>query len=271
MGAGCASSVTDLGTLDRWSRARSPVHALDPRAKLLVTLAFALAVVSLNKYALGEQLPFFLFPIFLLARSGVPFSLVARRVLAIAPFAALVGLFNPLFDSEPFLHLGGVAVSGGWISFASILLRGLLTISALVLLVATTDIPALASAAERLGVPGVFVTQMLGLYRYLFLLSGEAGRVLQAYRLRSGHGRPPSWRIFAGILGQLLLRSLKRAERIHQAMLCRGFDGETRRMNRLAFTRQDGIFLLGWLAVFAVFRFGHPALWIGRLALEGWS
>ncbi|MBI5120710.1 MAG: cobalt ECF transporter T component CbiQ [Rhodospirillales bacterium] len=270
MGGACASSARDFGTLDRWARAQSPIHRLDPRAKLLATLAFALAVVSQDKYALGDQLPFFLFPIFLWARSGVPAGLILRRVLAVAPFAALVGLFNPLFDTRIALELGGLAISGGWISFASILLRSLLTVSALVLLVATTDIPALARAAERLGVPQVFVTQMLGLYRYLFLLADEASRVVLAYRLRAVHGRPPSWRVFAAILGQLLLRSLKRALRVHRAMWLRGFDGEMRRLSALSFRPQDGWFLLGWLIVFALIRFYHPAQWIGGAALGIW-
>ncbi len=268
MGAGCATHPGDLGTLDRWARAQSPIHDLDPRAKLIAVLAFALAVVSLDKYALGEQLPFFAFPIFLWARSGVPAGLVARRVLAVAPFAAMVGLFNPLLDTQPLLTLGGAAISGGWISFASILLRGLLTISALVLLVATTDIPKLSMAAERLGVPRVFVAQMQGLYRYLFLLADEAGRTYLAFRLRSANAKPPSWRVFAAILGQLLLRSLERARRVHLAMLLRGFDGDIRSLFGLSFTGRDWRFLIFWLCLVSALRFLHPAPWIGHAILK---
>ncbi|CAA6604123.1 Cobalt ABC transporter, inner membrane subunit CbiQ [Rhodospirillaceae bacterium LM-1] len=271
MGAGCAANARDLGKLDRWARESSPVHALDPRAKLLAVLAFALAVVSLDKYALGEQLPFFAFPIFLWARSGVPAGLVAKRVLAVAPFAAMVGLFNPLFDTATLLTVGGVAISGGWISFVSILLRGLLTISALVLLVATTDIPKLSMAAERLGVPRIFVAQMQGLYRYLFLLADEAGRIYLAFRLRSPNAKPPSWRVYAAILGQLLLRSLERAGRVHQAMLLRGFNGEMRSVAKLEFDKRDWRFLILWLCAIAALRFLHPAPWIGDVLLKALS
>jgi cobalt/nickel transport system permease protein len=267
MGAGCAATAQDLNRLDRLARGRSPIHALDPRAKLLAVLAFALAVVSMDKYALGELLPFCLFPIFLVARSGVPAGLVVRRVLLVAPFAVMVGMFNPFLDTAPLLHVGGAAISGGWVSFASILLRGLLTISALVLLVATTDIPALALAAEKLGVPKIFVGQMLGLYRYLFLLTDESKRMLLAYRLRSPDAKPPKIRVFAAILGQLLLRSLGRAERVYQAMWLRGFDGESKRVNRLGMVACDWRFLAIWLGVFVVLRFLHPAPWLGRIVL----
>lgn len=261
----------DLAGLDRLSRRVSPIHALDPRAKLVAVLAFALSLVSIDKYALGELLPFFLFPVFLWARSGVPLGLVVRRTLAVAPFALLVGLFNPVFDRQTLLILGGVEISGGWISLASIFVRGLLSISALALLAATTDIPALGQAARKLGVPQPFVAQLMGLYRYLFLLADEARRMQLAFRLRSPDGARPSWRVFAGILGQLMLRSLDRAKRVHQAMCLRGFVGEMRYIDRLAFRFADGLFLFSWLALLVVVRFAHPAQWLGRLVMKAYA
>lgn len=262
-------SAFDLGTLDRLSQGSSPIHCLDPRIKLVVTLAFVLAVVSLDKYAVGDLLPFFLFPAVVLGQSGIPVRFVLRKVAVVAPFAVLVGMFNPLFDHTVVLALGGVGISGGWLSFVSILLRFALTVGALVLLVATTGVPALGRAAERLGAPRLFVMQILGLYRYLFLLVGESQRTLRAYRLRSVGGKSPGWRIFAQILGQLLLRAMARARRVYEAMLCRGFDGELRLIGVLRMTRRDWIFLIAWLAIFAALRFLHPANLIGRLVLGG--
>ncbi|TAN47887.1 MAG: cobalt ECF transporter T component CbiQ [Rhodospirillales bacterium] len=268
MGAGCASSQFDLGILDRLAQGRSPVHSLDPRAKLLAVLAFAVAVVSVDKYALGDLLVFFIFPFFLLARSNIPPSYVLRRTLAVAPFAVMVGLFNPFLDHQTVLEIGGFAVTGGWVSLATIILRVLLTVSALVLLAASTGIPALGQAGEKLGLPSIFVAQLLGLYRYLFLLVAESRRVHLAFRLRAVSGQRPNWRVFASILAQLLLRSLERAHRVYQAMLCRGFDGEIRRLDHAHFTKRDWVFLLGWLGGFAALRFLHPAEIIGRFVMR---
>lgn len=262
-----AAKGSDLARLDRLARSDSPIHALDPRAKLLAVLAFALAVVSMDKYALGDLLPFFLFPIFLWARSGVSLGLVAGRTLAVAPFALMVGLFNPWLDRQVLLVLGGVDISGGWVSLLSILLRGLLSISALVLLAATTDIPSLGQAARKLGVPSVFVSQMLGLYRYLFLLSEEVQRTHLAWRLRAPETKAPGWKVFAAILGQLLLRSLDRAKRVHQAMALRGFQGVFPYADRLVFRAADGWFLAGWGAALLLVRFGHPAQWLGGFVI----
>ena len=267
MSAGCGASHFDLGVLDRLSRGASPIHKLDPRAKLAVTLAFVVAVMSLPKYAVGDILPFFVFPFIMLARSGVLPRFILRRLVAVAPFAVMVGAFNPLFDTEIALRIGGTGISGGWLSFASIVLRFLLTIGALLLLMATTGVPALGRAAAQLGVPRVFVAQILGLYRYLFLALEEAQNTHLAWRLRTAHGRHPSWRVHAHILGQLLLRAVARARRVHTAMECRGFDGEFRLMSRPVFTARDWAFVIGWGAAFAVLRFGHPAEAIGALVL----
>ncbi|MBF0354920.1 MAG: cobalt ECF transporter T component CbiQ [Alphaproteobacteria bacterium] len=268
MGAGCSSSLVDLGQLDRLARGQSPIHRLDPRAKLLSALAFAVLVVSVDKYALGDLLAFFVFPIFLLVRSNIPPGFVIKRLLAVAPFAVMVGAFNPFFDQEIVLQIGGFGITGGWVSFFSILVRVLLTVGVLILLAATTGIPALGQGAEKLGVPGIFVAQLLGLYRYLFLLAEETARVTRAYRLRAAGRKTPSWRVFSAIVGQLLLRALERAQRVYQAMRLRGFDGDIRRLSSMTFTRKDGLFLFGWVGVFLVLRFFQPAELLGQVALE---
>lgn len=264
-------SAFDLGAIDRLGQGASPIHRLDARAKLLATFAFIVAVVSADKYAVGDLLPFFVFPIVVASLGGVPTGFVVRRILVIAPFAVLVGIFNPFLDDTVALTVAGVAVSRGWLSFASILLRFALTVGALLILVATTGVPSLGRAAERLGAPRAFVQQLLSLYRYLFLTMDEAARTIRAYRLRAVDRTRPDWRTFARILGQLLLRAVARARRVYDAMLSRGFDGEIRMLGGLRFTARDWTFLLGWLAAFALLRFAHPARHIGDLLLGGVS
>jgi cobalt/nickel transport system permease protein len=261
--------VLDLDTLDSLGQGNSAIHRLDARAKLVVTLAFIIAVVSMDRHAVGDLLPFFLFPIVLVAVSGVPAGFVLRRIAMVAPFAVLVGAFNPLLDREVALSIGSVGISGGWLSFASILLRFALTIGAVLILVATTPVPSLGRAAEALGTPRVFVTQLLGLYRYLFLLSDEMHRVLRAYRLRMPDDRAPSWRVFAGILGQLLLRAVARARRVHEAMLCRGFDGGWRLLATPRMGSRDWLFMAGWMALFAALRLWFPARAVGEALVGG--
>lgn len=266
-GGGKRTSLFDLGTLDRLGRGDSAIHRLDARAKLLVTLVFVMCVVSMDKYAVGDLLPFAVFPVVLASSSGTPVRFILRRLAVVAPFAILVGMFNPVFDREILLRVGDVGISGGWLSFLSIVVRFALTIGALLVLVATTGVPALGRAAGALGAPRIFVSQLLALYRYLFLLTEETQRTLRAYRLRAPDERAPGWRVFARILGQLLLRAVARARRVYDAMLCRGFDGTWRLIDRPRMGARDWLFIVGWTAAFAALRFLFPAQALGGLLL----
>lgn len=267
--AGIDSTIFDIGALDALARGNTAVHRLDPRAKLVTCLVFLVCVASFDKYTIAALLPFLVFPVVLAASAGLPFGFLGKRLLVVAPFAVFIGIFNPFFDHRVLLQLGPVAVTGGWVSFASILLRFVLTISIALILIATTSFPGVCMALEGIGAPRVFAVQLLLLYRYLFVLVNEALRMVRARALRSFHGRGLGMRIFGQMIGQLLLRTLERAQRVHLAMLCRGFDGEIRSLRRLHIGRAELLFTGGWSALFVLLRlYNLPQLlgsWITEL------
>jgi cobalt/nickel transport system permease protein len=263
---GFDAGLFDLGRLDRLATQESPIHSLDPRAKLVTTLVFLVCVVSFGKYEVSALLPFFVFPVVLATLGGLPLGYLARRVLTVAPFAFFVGIFNPFLDRQPLFFQGPNAVSGGWVSFASILVRFTLTVGAAFTLIATTSFHGVCLALARLGTPRVMANQLLFLYRYLFVLGDEAVRLVRARALRSFGGRGMGMRIYGHILGHLLLRSLARAQRVHLAMCCRGFDGEIHLSRRLKLGRREAAFTLGWSAVFVALRlYNVPQLVGGAL------
>jgi cobalt/nickel transport system permease protein len=262
------AGLADIGRLDRLSRQDTPVHRLDPRAKVVATLVFLFCVVSFGKYDVSALLPFLLFPVAMAASGNVPFGFLARRVAAFAPFAVMVGLFNPFFDRHVLLQLGPLGLSGGWISFASILVRFALTLGAALVLVATTSFHGVCAALERLGTPRVFTTQLLFLYRYLFVLGDEAARMARARALRSFDGRGMGMRIYGQIVGHLLLRTLDRAQRVHLAMRCRGFDGRIRALEPPRWRAADGLFLLACSASFVTLRLVNLPRLVGTFVEE---
>ena len=173
--ASIVGAITDLRQLDLMATGNTGVHRLDARAKVLVTLVFILAVVSLGRYELAALFPFFLYPAVLMALGNLPVRHIARKVLVVLPFALMVGMFNPLFDQVVLVRLGPIGISGGWLSFASILVRATLTVGAALILVGITGFPAICQALDQLGLPRIFTVQLLFLYRYLFVLSEEGG------------------------------------------------------------------------------------------------
>ena len=258
----------DLGSLDALAYRRSAIHALDPRAKLITTLIFIVTVVSFHKYTLSGLLPFFVFPLYLLIRADLPVAQVLKKLLIALPFAFFIGIFNPFFDQAPLLQLGPLTITGGWVSFFSILLRFTLTVTAALTLIATTSFTGICMAMEKLGCPRVFALQLLFLYRYLFVLIDEATRLIRARSLRTFHGRGRGIKVFGSLLGQLLLRSIERAQRIHLAMSCRGFDGDIRMRKPIQFGLRDALFIVAWSTYFIICRSWNIPQLLGSLFLE---
>lgn len=258
-------SLLDFKRLDLLALRESPLHRLDPRAKVLTTLIFIVCVVSFGRYELAAMLPFFLYPVVVLARAGLPAGYIVRKVAVVIPFAVVVGIFNPLFDRQVLLQLGPLDVWGGWISCASIVVRAILTASAAIVLVAVTGFPAICEALERLGMPRVFAVQLLFLYRYIFVLTDEGGRVARARELRACGRKGLGMRQFGPLVGHLLLRTWERAERIHMAMLARGFTGEVHARRQGRFGTREWLFLWAWSAVFLTLRFYNMPQLIGQL------
>lgn len=240
--SGMGDSLHALHSLDAMASRPSALTPFDPRARILATLTFIVAVVSFERYAVLALLPFAAFPLALCAAGGISLRSVARQVLVASPFAIMVGIFNPLLDTAPLLNLLGVPVSGGWVSFGSILLRFALTVSAVLGLVASTGLPTICAGLEQLGVPRVFTLQILLMQRYAVVLAGEASRMRMAHELRAG---VITLRLatYASLLGHLLLRSLDRAQRVHQAMQARGFDGQLQRLRCAAWQGRDSVLL----------------------------
>jgi cobalt/nickel transport system permease protein len=219
------AALAHLGSLDDLARKGSPAARLDPRAKVLATLAFVVVVASFGRHDLGRLAPLAVYPIVLAALGDVPWRPLLVRLALASPFALGVAAFELFLDRAPVLVLGPVTVSGGTLAFATILAKFTLSLAVALLLVATTGFDEVCLALSRLAVPRMLVSQLMLTYRYLFLLADEAARMVRAYALRAPDGRRPSIRMVGLLLGQLLLRALGRAERIHIAMRCRGFDG----------------------------------------------
>jgi len=257
-----------LDALDRLAGLDTPVHRLDARVKLLAALAFIVAVISFDKYAVAPLAPFLLFPVLLAALGNIPMGTLLKRSLLALPIAVSLAAFNPWLDTQPLTLGTGWVLNAGWVSLGSVSLKAVLAASAAVLLVATTSFPGLCNALDRLGAPRAFTQQLCFLWRYAGVLSDEATRLRQARDQRAfSRGKGP--RHAARLIGVLLQRALERAERIHAAMLCRGYRGSLPQRRQSALTWNDGAFLLAALAAIAACRLLPVTSALGALLLRG--
>ena len=266
--ASIQSAVLDLKSLDLLANGNSSIHRLDARAKVLVTLVFTICVVSYNRYELTALFPFIIFPVVMISLADLPPIFILRKIILLCPFVLAVGIFNPVFDREILLQLGPLGISGGWISFASILARSVLTVGAAFILVGVTGFTAVCQALERLGMPKIFAVQLLFLYRYIFVLTEESGRASRARELRSCGKKGLGIRSFGSMTGHLLLRTWQRAERIHMAMLARGFTGEFHAGRQSRFGVPEIRFVLTWSTLFIILRLQNVSQLLGSRITE---
>ncbi len=216
-------------------------HQRDARTKVLISLGFILGNAFLPD---GAWAAFALNGGLLLlanAISGLGWGFTLRRSFLALPFAlaAISALFMPGGQPLAKWHVGPwllTPTDRGLIRFASILVRSWLSVQAGILLTACTPFADLIHALEHLRLPRTLTTSIAFLYRYIFVLSEEAQRLLRARQARSaalshqeGQGNL-RWRaqVTGYLAGQLFLRSYERAERVHQAMLARGYRGYLR-------------------------------------------
>jgi cobalt/nickel transport system permease protein len=223
----------------------SPIHRLAPRVKFVTALAFIVATalmptgawpvyVLLLSLTLSAAVLSELRLSFLMKRSALalPFALAAVTVVFTTPGTALFQL--PL---GPWLI---TATGPGVTRFLSIVIKSWLSVQAAILLSATTSFPDLLVAMRAVHIPRLLVAILAMMWRYLFVLSDEALRLMRARESRSAsdglHGRPGgslAWRgkVTGGMAGSLFVRSLERGERIHAAMNARGYNGEVRTLS----------------------------------------
>jgi cobalt/nickel transport system permease protein len=224
----------------------SPVHGLDPRAKIAGLVSVTLVAVST---------PVAAWPVFVacaLVLAGV--ALVARvrarviwrRARIVLPLVLAAALLIPLFrkggDAIP---LGPLTLhEAGLETFAAVAAKATIGTVAAVLLGATTTFPSVLLGLEALRVPRLLILIAAFMYRYLFVLVEEVGRMRAALAAR---GYRPRNALHAGALGRmataLFLRTYSRGERVYVAMLARGYSGRMPRLVPLVLRRADAVFV----------------------------
>lgn len=242
MGALCNHSLELTGLA---GDAASPVHRLDPRSKIVGFIAITVIAVSA---------PIELWPVYVICAATlaaitflarVPPLAILRRVSWVLPLVLAAAIFLPIVRTGGqtwdlgFLtvHERGLEVLGAVAAKATI---G--TVSA-ALLAMTTTFPSVLRGLEAMRVPRAFVLIAGFMYRYIFVIVEEVGRLRASM---SSRGYRPRNALQAGPLGRaataMFLRTYARGERVHRAMLARGYTGAMPQLEPLVLARRDVLF-----------------------------
>ncbi|MFD4665986.1 cobalt ECF transporter T component CbiQ [Streptomyces halstedii] len=251
MGAGHAHRLYRHG--------HSPVHRLPPHCKLVAVLGFVVVVVSTPREALWA---FALYAVLLAAVAAVarvPAVFLLKRLVIEVPFVAFALLMPFVVPGEQTELLGlTVSVPGLWGAW-NVLAKGTLGVAASVLLASTTELRSLLLGLQRLRLPPLLVQIASFMLRYGDVITDELRRMSIARRSRGFEARGVRhWGVLAKTAGALFIRSYERGERVHLAMVSRGYTGTMPVIDEVTASRAQwayacalpvlalGVCLLGW-------------------------
>jgi len=221
------------------------VHRLPPQVKLAGLLAFAVTVAITPRRAVGVFAVEAAVLLMVVAIARIPVATLLGRLAAVVPFV-LFAFFIPFIADGTQTNVLGVSLStdGLWSTW-NILAKAILGTTASIVISATTPIPDMVHGLARLRVPTTIVAIIAFMFRYLDVI---AEQLAQMRRSMTARCHDPRWlwqaRPIAASAGTLFVRSYERGERVHQAMLARGFSGQ---MPVLA---QRSATPVNWLAAF---------------------
>ena len=224
----------------------SMIHRLDPRIRVGLTVLYSFVVAL--AYQFSVLIGALIVSSILIAVAQVSIKEVLRKMVIVNALILLLWLVLPFtFNGKILTQIGPFAVYlPGVILAAQISLKSNAILLAFIALIATMSLATLGHALHRISVPTKLVYLLLMAYRYIFVIEQEYLRLLRAAKIR---GFQPgtnvnTYRTFSYVIGMLLVRAALRAERVHQAMLCRGFTGKFHSLEEFQTTAAGWIFLI---------------------------
>lgn len=262
------NSIIKINSLEELSFKDTLIHRLHPVVKLMTTLIYLIIVISFPTYEVSGLLSLVLFPVLCMVLGELPLRPLSGRLLVALPFTFFAGLSNLFLNREVVFQIGALTVTGGVLGFCSIMIKTVLTVTAILILIATTSMKELLQVLLQFRIPSIMVLQLTMTFRYLELLANEALVMYHAYVLRAPGEKGIKLKDMGAFLGQLLLRSFGRADRVYYAMKCRGFEGEIRFSEHRKLKATDWGYLLLLSAVMILLRCFNVSEIIGNLFIS---
>lgn len=231
---------------EKLAQGNTCLHDLNPRVKIIGATLFTLATTTTDRFPVAFAGLGLAFLLLLLSRP--PVLDVIKRILMVNGFTLFLWLTLPLtYGGKEFISFGPLELCTEGILLASLItVKTNAIITCLMALICTSTIADLGHALERLGLPQRLCFLLLFSYRFIFVIHEEYQRLLRAAKIRnfSPGSNLHTYRTFGYLFGMTLVKSYNRSQRVHQAMLLRGFNGKLVALNNSCLNRKDYTFLV---------------------------
>ena len=232
---------------EKFASGQSLIHQLDPKIRILASIVLSVATALCdNLYLAGI---YFLISIGLITMAGLHGMDVLKRLKPLFWFLLMIWIILPLtFDGETMVRFYGLRLTApGVILCCKITIKSITILLIFTALIATMTIASLGNGLHRIHVPDKMVFLLLMSYRYISVIEAEYKRLLRAAKFRGFTPKTNlhSYKTYAYLAGMLFVRASVRAERVYQAMLCRGFNQKFHTLDVYPSNRLNSTFLTG--------------------------
>ncbi len=205
----------------------SVVHQIPPHIKILAGLLFIVVAVSTDITNWPAFVAYFAIIITITQIAKLPIITVFKRSLIEVPFV-LFALLMPFFGTGEVVEVGSLNLYvDGLLAGASIVVKGTLGILVAINLSATTTGREILNGLEILKMPTPMVQIASFMLRYVNVVNDEMLRMAVARASRGFEATGVrQWPVLATAAGALFIRSYERGERVHLAMIARGYQGD---------------------------------------------
>ena len=211
-----SKAIYDIRKIDELGDKHTILHRIDSSIKIIVTIIYVIRVLSMKQFIISDIICIVLYPLILFKLGKVPVKFIFKKVLFVLPIIIGLSAINLIIDFS-YLEI-----------YFSVLLIFKCTFALVgaLLLIATTGINNLAFGLKKLKIPNILIMQILMLHRYIILMMEECYRVKSAYELRTLGEKSMTMKDYGQIIGQMLLKTIDRSEKVYEAMKLRGFEGD---------------------------------------------
>jgi len=230
---------------EKFSKGNSSIHKLDPRVKIITFSLFSIIVVTTYKFPI--LFTSLLYPLSLIFISRVNLKEVLKSLVVVNAFILFLWVFLPFTKTGvPWFSLGPLTIFKDGMKYATLItLKSNIIILSMITLIATSSVFSIVHALHHLHVPDKLVHLTFFTFRYIHVIYKEYKKLTNAMKLRGFNPGTNihTYRSYAYLIGNLILRSFDRAEMVYKAMVCRGFRGTFPLLYHFKIGKRDRVFL----------------------------
>ena len=226
---------------DNIVKSESILYKFDPRLKIISLFLFSICLAFFKSFPV-LFLSLFLSSLLVLL-SLLPFKEVLKRLVPVNAMIVFLWLFLPFTTGGETIYIVGLleVTKEGLVLASTLTVKANAMMLLFIAFVASTPVNTAGHAMGKLGVPDKLVHLFFFTYRYLHVIYEEYLRLKTAMLIRGFVPKTNihTYRSYAYLVGMLLVKSVDRANRVHDAMVCRGFTGKFYSLDRFSMKKGD--------------------------------